>query len=360
MDGTQVGGKFLGSGQYGCVFMPPLLCKGKRRLPEQNNLISKIVPKEDDIISEIEIAKVLRTIPFSRNYFLYSIDNVPCELAPESQQLGENGRPRKDIFACDKLQSKGTLSYFRMYRMPYGGKTKFIYNNVASLNYWQLGKHLLEGLSLLLVSGVVHLDLHSSNIVIDEAKVPRIIDWGFANQGPNASKDDLDAILNLPFATTYYQQPPEFPLFIQAHDGGSIDNAMAAILVGRKKTTGMIQQLLGVDGEIIIEQFESFRHQTLYLEKRPDFTAWWKSHWHTYDSWSLGNILLRLGYELNAYTKPPLFNQPFYADKKDKIINTLRGMCNFNCFDRMNAVQALAAWDSPNNPIIIRFGRKWL
>lgn len=357
MDGTQVGGRFVGAGQYGCTFMPPLLCKGERLSQRQNNLIAKIVPKESDITSEIEIAKVLRTIPFSRNYFLYSIDNVPCEPAPESQQLDENGKRRTDIFKCDKLESKGTLSYFRMFRMPYGGVN--INNRMARFDYWQLGKHLLEGLSLLLVSGVVHLDLHSSNIVIDEAQVPRIFDWGFANQGPNASKEDLESIVSLSFATRYTQQPPEIPLFIQAYHNGSIDEAMAAVLVGRQKTASWIQQLLGVDREIIIEQFETFRRRTLYLEKRLDFAAWWKTHWHTYDSWSLGYILLRLAYDMNKRVNP-LFDKPSYADKKDKIIDALRGMCNFNCFDRMNAVQALATWDSPNNPIIVRYGRKWL
>lgn len=355
MAGTQVGGMFIGEGAFGCTFMPPLLCKGEKSSQQQTKLIAKIVPKSEDIISEIEIAKVLRTIPFSRNYFLYSIDNAPCTPAPESQQLDETNKRRTDIFKCAALEEKGKLSYFRMIRMPYGGVK--IYR--ARFDYWRLGKHLLEGLSLLLVSGVVHTDLHRGNIAVDEAQVPRILDWGLANQGPNASKEDLAAILSQPFSVRYKQQPPELQLFIQAYHGGSIDEAIAALLVGRQETASKIQDLLGVDREIIIQQFDTFRQKTLYLEKQLDFKAWWKAHWHTYDSWGLGVILLFIGYDLNNRTNP-IFNRPEYADKKDKIISALRGMCNFNCFDRMNAVQALATWDSPNNPIITKYGRKWL
>jgi serine/threonine protein kinase len=354
---TQVGGRFLGSGSYGCTFIPPLLCKGEKRSQQNEGLVSKIQPKTTDITSEIEIAKVLRTIPLSTNYFLYSIDNEPCTPAPELEQRTSDGKLRADLFECDKLQSKGTLSYFNMYRMPYGGKG--IRSREARFNYWRLGKHLLEGLSLLLVRGIVHNDLHSGNVVIDDAQVPRIFDWGLANLGPNASKEDLMTILSQPFAVRYRQQPPELHLFIRAYEHGSIDDAMERIITGRQTTASWIQEILGVDREMILEQFETFRRRTLYLEKQLDFAAWWKTHWPKIDSWGLGVILLRLAYDLNKRLVP-LFEKPFYVDKKDKIINALRGMCNFNCFDRMNAVQALAAWDSPNNPIIVKYGRKWL
>lgn len=357
MADTQVGGKFLGSGSYGCTFMPPLLCKGEKSLEQKENLVTKIVPKTSDIISEIEIAKILRTIPLSTNYFIYSIDNEPCTPAPESQQRTTSGKQRADLFACDKLQSKGTLSYFYMYRMPYGGVG--IRSNEARFNYWRLGKHLLEGLSLLLVNGIVHNDLHSGNIVIDESQVPRIFDWGLANFGPNASKEDLESIISQPFAVRYKQQPPELHLFVRAYESGSIDEAMDRIITGRQTTASWIQEILGVDREMILEQFNTFRRRTLYLEKRLDFQAYWKIHWPKIDSWSLGVILLKLAYDLNKRQKP-LFENPFYIDKKDKIINCLRGMCNFNCFERMNVIQALAVWDSPNNPIIIKYGRKWL
>lgn len=355
MADTQVGGKFLGQGGYGCTFMPPLLCKGESQSEQKKSLVTKIAPKTE-IISEIEIAKVLRTIPLSTNYFIYSIDDEPCTPAPESQQRTSSGKQRTDLFACNKLQSKGTLSYFYMYRMPYGGVG--IKSNEARFNYWRLGKHLLEGLSLLLVSGIVHNDLHSGNIVIDEAQVPRIFDWGLANFGPNASKEDLESLMDQPFAVRFRQQPPELHLFVQAYERGSIDEAIDRIIMGRQATVSWIQDILGVDREMIREQFDTFRRDTLYLEKQLDFRAYWKTHWPKTDSWSLGVILVKIAYDLNK--RQTMFEKPFYIDKKDKIINCLRGMCNFNCFDRMNAVQALAVWDSPNNPIILKYGQKWL
>lgn len=354
----QVGGRLIGEGVYGCAFMPPLLCKGDSKpiTDEKNKIVSKIATS-DEIEQEIQIAKVLRTIPLSRNYFIYSLDEKSCQPAAENKQVDSKGFKRRDIYECGKRESQGSLTYFRMYRMPYGGV--LIANNRARFNYWRLGKHLLEGLSLLLVSGIVHLDLHSKNIVIDEFRVPRIFDWGFANQGPFASSENLRDILVQKFSTRYTQQPPELQLFIKANIGGSIDEAMTQIFVGRRDTISKIQELLGVDRAIIYQQLEEFRNKTLYLEKTPNFAAWWRTHWPTYDSWSLGYILLKLAYDLNKGDNP-IFSKPEYADKVDKIKTALRGMCNFNCFDRLNAVQALAIWDSPQNPIIVRYGQKWL
>ena len=76
------GGRLLGSGTYGCVFTPPLLCKDNKR--KEYGKVGKITA---DIFAqqEIQIGNRIRKIPLSQHYFLLP-EPESCELAPEEKQ----------------------------------------------------------------------------------------------------------------------------------------------------------------------------------------------------------------------------------------------------------------------------------
>lgn len=364
-DITLYGGTYLGKGQYGCTITPPLLCKGQSRLTEKERYKAAKVLEPDDAKHEIAIANELRKIPMSKNYFVYSDKKSACEPAPLTKQLNANGKIRSELLdpaECKSIIRSGDLSYYKMYTMPFGGVSYEKKLGYTNFNYWEFGKHLLEGLSLLLVHGIVHMDLHSNNVLMDDYMVPRIIDWGTATQGPFATWDELSIITRRRFALRYTQEPPEVPLFVAAYNGRpSIDSAIDLMFEenDRKFIITSLQLITNLDPRMMKEQLNTFRNKTLYLERDINYMKWWKAHWHTYDTWSLGVILLKVLRELMNQT-PRLLDKPEYSDKKQNIKETLRGMCDFNCFERMNAVQALAKWDSPNNPIVRRFGSKWL
>ena len=61
------GGRFLGSGTYGCVFSPPLLCKTKRG--KTTGKVGKIT-LEPFAAQEVQVANRIRKVPLSENYFL--------------------------------------------------------------------------------------------------------------------------------------------------------------------------------------------------------------------------------------------------------------------------------------------------
>ena len=72
------GGKVIASGGFGCVFNPPLRCKGKQR---QKNKVSKLMTGRH-VLSEYneinQIKKILETIPNYKDYFL--VDDISiCE-----------------------------------------------------------------------------------------------------------------------------------------------------------------------------------------------------------------------------------------------------------------------------------------
>jgi serine/threonine protein kinase len=361
---TLYGGSFVGAGVSGCVIRPPLLCKGQTKVPDGDLAkIAKIL-EPNEAKHELAIAAELRKIPMSKNYFTYSDQKKACEPLPQEKQVDKDGRVRMDYQSgrCRAVLEYASLSYFRMFTMPNSGEpyTKKKYN-LQNFDFWDFGKHLLEGLSLLLVHGIVHLDLHSNNVVIDDYMVPRIIDWGSSTQGPFATEDELKQIvIGRRFSLGYKQEPPEIPIFVAAYKGRpSIDTVIDEMFVARRDIVYDLQSVTGIDSRIVKEQLESFRNRTVFLERELNFVKWWKAHWHTYDIWGLGILLLKMLEQFEKRVRGFL-DRPEYAEKKQKIISALRGMCNFNCFERLNAVQALAKWDGPNNHIIRRFGAKWL
>ena len=357
----QFGGSYIGSGVYGCTFRPPLLCEGETALkPSVKGMVTKLQNK-DNTMREMNIFQHIRVIPLARNYFVYSSDERPCQ----PSELNKGHEP--DLKYCDLINTY-SLRGLWMYRMPYGGPitlSRLSFNparELAEFNFWKFGKHLLEAATLLLVNGIVHFDLHAGNIVIDDDDVPRVIDWGKALEGPYATGDELmTQIQNRKFDVRYTQEPPEIPLFVAQYKGIPIDSAINALFTGqkRKAIVQMLQYLLKVNQHQLRTQLENYRERTVYFEKQTDFPKWWKSHWTTYDSWSIGVILLR-NYATIMKVGDKRIYQASYSDKQTNILNALRGMCNFNCFERFNAAQALAAWDSPNNSILMRYGAKWL
>ncbi len=358
---TLYGGSFLGAGQYGCVVRPPLLCKGQTKLKEKDLTKPAKILNEDDANHELAIARELRKIPMSKNYFIYSDQKEACHLSPENKQVDSDGTLRTDYKkSCQRVLKYASLDYYRMYTMPYGGRSYEHVEFDSNFNYWEFGKHLLEGMSLLLVHGIVHMDLHGENILIDDYMVPRIIDWGKATQGPFATTEELSEITHRPFDLRYKQEPPEVPLFVAAYrKSPPIDTAIDQIFIAKRDTVYELQYLTGLDPRIMKEQLEEFRRHTMYLERDLNYVKWWRHHWPKYDIWGAGVVLLRILRQL-VKEVPEFLNRREYAETKDKMKASIRGMCNFNCFDRLNAIQALAKWDGPTNHIVRRFGAKWL
>ena len=360
MEDTQVGGKLLGYGAYGCVFMPPLLCKGERK-PLGPSVVSKIGVGEDLSKDLSKLKFIAENIPEADKYFIVTKDRQLC--TPAENQI-ETPREIDNCYGgADKLASY-TLTSLKMYRMNYGGRELDSPNAIGTqTNIWQFGKHLLEGLTLLMVHGVIHADLHTSNIVVDSRSVPRIIDFGSALFMRNASDiklPQLERLMHRNFAaiediSRYYQEPPEVPLFNGFFKHIDTRTVMESVFRYRPKLLINLQALLGINKTTVMSQVEKYRRHTRFFERDPDLINWFKLHWHTYDAWSAGYILMGILVDLSKMGVD--------IDRNPKINNmkrALRGLLNFNCIDRFNAAKALAEWDSPTNPIIVKYAKKWI
>ena len=185
------GGKVIASGGFGCVFDPPLRCKGKQR---DKNKVSKLMI-ERHVLSEFneieQIKKVLRKIPNYKNYFLVDDFSV-CE--PEkldSEDLTNfkkkcSALPKKDI---TEKNINANLDKLLILNMPHGGIPidDFIYNIKDYKELVALNNHLINLLNHGIVpmnrNHVYHTDVKDSNILISQDKLKtRLIDWGLTTE----------------------------------------------------------------------------------------------------------------------------------------------------------------------------------
>lgn len=348
---SQFGGSLLGQGAYGCVFRPPLLCENQVQMKNKEKLLTSKIAEPNDIDKEVEVSAALRTIPLSRNYFIYSVDKDSC--IPSFK----NKRQEPDFDYC-KMVKGHSLRSLRMYRMPFGGSQtlgSMKTGDFAAFDFWTFGKHLLEGVTLLLINGIVHLDLHAGNVLIDDNNIPRIIDWGKA-QRPFSEKQVLLAhIQRRRYDPRYVQEPPEIPLFVAKYLGLPTDATIETLFTNksRKRVVMLMELLLGAKKETMRAQVEAYRAASLFYDKNTDFVRWWKAHWATMDSWAIGVLLMN---KLVMF----LAAGGSLGNKETQVYKALRGLLNFNCFKRFNAAQALDAWDGAQNTILTRYASKWI
>lgn len=366
MELSQSGGKLLGVGAYGCVFTPPLLSVGEKQLkPEDRKLTAKLMSVD---IGEREagIGDLLSKIPFTKNYFVYTTSKQASTPAPASAQH------EPDLALCEKTLEEA-LDRLKLYKMPYGGTTLYETNlKVNEFNLWEFGKHLLEALTILITHGIVHTDLHSKNILIDEHYVPRIIDWGVSMVMHNVNDEEIKSLVDpssdrlINPQNSYISQswmPPEIILFIAEKNNYNRSEIIEAIIKNsnRKVIGRALNYLFDITDDDLIQQLEEFQKTSSFFAfaKNDGALAWYKSQGqYKYDSWGIGIYIVKIIRQLGAYSN--ILSQPRYRQKKAGMLAALRGLCSFNPKTRINPVKALSMWDSPDNKIIKRFGAGWI
>ncbi len=360
IDNEQVGGKLLGVGAYGCAFMPPLLCKGETR-PVGSRIVGKLGRPKDLQKDFLKLKYISENVPLADKYFTVTRDKELCE--PAIKQIENPDEIQRCYRDVDTLASY-PMKDLKLLRMTYGGKPLDMIGAINRYtNYWKFGKHLLEGLTLLMVRGIVHADLHDGNVLINSDGLPYIADFGnayFIRDNKDIKITELEYLFRrhydyLEQITRYTQEPPEVPLFNGFFGNTDINTVIDNLFKYRPKLVSNLQIILGKTRSDMYKEIEEYRSKTRYFERDPNLVEWWKLHWHTYDCWGGGYILLnimadmmKLGVNFDKMSK--------YNDMK----RALLGLLNFNCIKRLNPAQALAIWDSPDNTIIKRYAKKWL
>ena len=214
------GGKVIASGGFGCVFDPPLRCKGKQR---EKNKVSKLMIERHvhSEFNEIEqIKKVLKKIPNYSDYFLVDDFSV-CE--PEKLDSEDLTNFKKKCSALPKKEItekniNDNLDKLLILNMPHGGMPidDYIYNIKDYKELIALNNHLINLLNHGIVpmnqNHIFHTDVKDSNILISKDKsITRLIDWGLTTEYvPNTDAEfpkkwkNRSVQFNVPFSLIIY------------------------------------------------------------------------------------------------------------------------------------------------------------
>ena len=185
------GGKVVDSGGYGCLFVPPLLCKGDNT--KKKNIISKLMTKRlanREHKNNINIQKKLSSIPDWKHYFIFSIKScIPKKLTKKDlKQFNKKCKTlTKKKYTKKTINSK--IQDLKILQFPYGGKTleNYIYLHIA--NNFNLFVELNNNLINLLKNGIIpmnnknvfHFDIKDTNILVGDTNKLKLIDWGLSD-----------------------------------------------------------------------------------------------------------------------------------------------------------------------------------
>ena len=345
---TQTGGSLYDEGGYGCVFTPPLLCANEKGVgatagatgPKQ---IDKLLKKEEADY-EFSIATAIQKIPLWRQYI--SVPESMCTPAPISKQT------ETELASC-KLIGSTPLGKMRLLRSVYAGVPLFqLKLNISTFSFYEFMVHLLEGVSLLNLYGVVHRDLHMGNILVDRANVPRIIDFNLA-----VSVHDLAAAVEkvrIMYDPTLLQVSPDWCL-VSAVAAGKDAFTIMDDMFHRNTYYKTIQTLTGVEEAAQRASLETFFEKSRSMQAG-DVELWFRNYWRLVDAWSVGACLAYLLAKLQLW---PSFQRTDFKTHRALILEVVRRLTAFNPLERIDSVQALAMLN-PDSYVLRKYGMAWL
>jgi serine/threonine protein kinase len=358
------GGRFLGSGTYGCAFTPPLLCKSdvKKEFGKVGKITLDALAQQ-----EVLIGKLIRRAPLARNYFLLP-EPEACTLAPEEKQDEPGLQECRDDYA-QRGEELDLNSYTQIIE-PFGGtKPLYMYFDTTSLHpkrfrFGDFMEHMLEAGSTLLLAGVCHFDLHPGNIMLDNHKTARILDFGLSFPAKTINETVVNGRwkrLRFGFEqdaahpSIHNSEAPELTIMNAIRNNQYTVEAATKLVILGKPIFKDMEKYLGISKEQSRDDLLKFWSTSEFARKR-NFVALWKTYWTGFDSWAIACILMDI---LKLLLLLPEFTSGEYKTKKHSILAALQGMLKPNPRERLDCIEALAVFD-PGSKWIQRFGQKWL
>lgn len=345
----QSGGKMIGDGVYGCVFMPKMKCKAgttetvKGVTSDSTHYVSKIIDPQSALI-EFRLSKTISQIPLWKNYFV--ISESMC--TPASQQS------EPDIGKCEALEDEPITS-FKMLSMPYRGDSLHLHRfPSSSFDFMRFAKHLIEAGALMALFQVVHRDLHQGNILVDAQHVPRVIDF---NLSFHAQQKVTASALAHRFDPIIAHEPPDSALInaIERHTMYRKDpDRVIRAIIEQKTTLKRIRALFGGSFETMYMDLQDF-YRVSKSAKTGDTAMWFRMYWSKIDSWAIGVIIVDM---IIQFMNMRDFSSQ-YSKIKPILLPIIKDMCQINPIKRIDCVQALHRID-PNHFIIRKYGTEWL
>jgi len=225
------GGKPIGSGGFGCVFRPALLCEGEtRRAP---GTVTKLMNKQNFNQEEAELKKIaphIAKIPNNEKYFVVTQIKKCIPQSYSQEDLTNFNEVCKPLL---KGKYKTSATYIERdtrngeyigLNLPDGGMDVFDYliesrpskKDISKF----LGSYMLliqKGIRPMNIAGVCHFDVKSENMVYNSSlNETKLIDWGFAQFIPETAPAPIlekPLMQNSPFTILlFYSKPQNNPI----------------------------------------------------------------------------------------------------------------------------------------------------
>jgi serine/threonine protein kinase len=280
------GGEFIGEGTYGCTFYPHLPCTDKSTYPDS---IGKIFSRKSSLQDEQRLNdKILKIDPEGR--FTLPFNGV-CTVDAKRISVQDKMSP------CEKFTPRQKQLIYK-----YGGiDLKKFYKTYAIAHpdvfiddIIPLLLPLLDGITTLVQSGLVHTDIKPDNMVYDPKKKQLfLIDFGLLTK-----MQDIQYHSNL-LTHPYLYYPLEFLIMDAVKRRGNVSTALGEFASRMTRYSDFVKFINQVRGISIAEQIRTF---TISVSKvsRYDFDNMFNSTYvRKIDIYSIGISFLEIIYKLH-------------------------------------------------------------
>jgi serine/threonine protein kinase len=354
---VQSGGKLLGQGYYGCVFDPPLTCRGEKNpKAAKKGQLGKLT-EIDDVEAELMAAKFFKDKPEAKKYFILADLKTLCKPSDSGEPaIDLTKQTEKDLDKCAALEREG-IDDMVHYQMEYGGKSLHERFHVvqASFPFYKFMGHMLEVGAYLALNGIIHNDLHSGNIVVNKDSHPRLIDFGRAY-----NSKDINMSLIEKLAADYYPDLGQITPECSTLDGLSQNVQFPRIiqdLIQKKPGLLYAERLFGQGRQEQMAEFQQFWKTSKSLQKN-DVISFWKLYWPVVDAWSIGHCLAGTIYKLKQSTR--FMDSEEWKKKFGVVKAIITGLLKASPRARLDSVEALALYDPMNSLVLSASGKAWL
>lgn len=318
------GGKlFSSNGAFGCIFKPNIFCNGdvkeESKIKSQQKYLSKVQLADEMSVNEIEIGRVIREkIPIHQQ--LYATVEQYCDV-----QLSNIKDDQK--YKCNVINNNKQAKFINM-KIPYiNGKIIIDYivdekeTNLFNL-FFNNFKYLLESIHLLSENGIVHMDLKSNNMIVDNIKeIPILIDFGLSMnvekmiQNGKINETYLREIFYV-YGPDYYIWCPEihFINFLLYHNQSpsltEIESFCDKIIKINKKEfkTFFNENEIGIYKKELYAYYKKF-----YKKQKTEVILELLQYYKTWDLYSISIMFIEMINYMTAYQNGnSLFNKTFH------------------------------------------------
>jgi hypothetical protein len=362
------GGKMINKGAYGCIYDPPLICRGQTAPIGgwNSGRLGKLTAKID-VKGEITAAELFRNKPEANKYLLLPLLDTLCKPGPNGEPaIVESEQREKEFKDCNALQEHG-INEMLHFQVEYGGKdqgNKLDDLNIAIRSGFSLIKYMEEVLEVgafICLNGFIHNDLHHGNLLLNKEFHPRLIDYG-RSYTQVITPETFEQLGIMSYEPHLGQVTPECAVKDGILNDIGLKKIFSDIFLSMdpsKQKPGLLyaERLFNQSREKEMAEFELF-WKTSKSAQSKDWVQFLKLYWHVNDSWSIGHLLISLLLKMLQQTDfgdTETFNTNF-----DRFQIVICGLLKASPIKRLDCVEALSLFNPKNKLVNSPSGKKWL